>query len=773
MPSIGDRESSLTRGPLEDDAVQEMGDARGPRIALAMTRAVVVAVYCGFCLIALLYVIASGASSGQVVLAASYLVGLLSLQLLYFGRPGVRLRSPLSYLVLAAQVALAYLPILQFGGSWVGLPSLVGGVLPLMLPPVWAWSLFAAIAGSVGWINAAATHSILNGTYGAVGTIVFSLELYGVNRLAGLIRELHTARSELARSAVAQERLRFARDLHGLLGLRLSAMAPKGELAHRLVIRDPDRAKQELSEILETSRRALADVRSVARGYRDLNLDEAYRAANSVLSAASVDVRMDSKHGELPVRIRSLLAEVLREGVTNVLKHSDAEHCEVTLRQAGDWVHLDILNDGIVDPEAAAAPLASGGISVLAERVAALDGVLTAGLDPDGRFHLRLAVRVSAEEEQRADAELAEPNLPGSTVRWTMAVASAAFVGQYFLAVLRVAAFPGQAAFDLSVVYMTALLGIQLFYYLRPGIRLRSRLSYAILLVQAALVFLPQVQFGMSYVSLPGFLAGSALLVLPPVAGWAAFALIVGGIGIAEVDHGATLLDTAYPMVGAVIIGLVVYGLTWMVRSVAELRTARRSLAAAAVTEERLRFARDLHDLLGLSLSAITLKAELAYRLVTRDPDRAREELTEILAISRLALADVRSVAGGYRELSLPEESRTAENLLTAAEVDVRMDLRYGELPVQVGTVLATVLREGVTNVLRHSKGEFCEISVREGENSITLDIINDGVTEEPENSHSGSGLGNLSARVGMVGGELTAGVCPDGRFRLRAKVPL
>jgi signal transduction histidine kinase len=248
---------------------------------------------------------------------------------------------------------------------------------------------------------------------------------------------------------------------------------------------------------------------------------------------------------------------------------------------------------------------------------------------------------------------------------------------------------------------------------------------------------------------------------------------MVSVIGATLATQGLALLDVAYNVIGAVITGLVVYGLTWMVRTVAELRAARGQIAKAAVADERLRFARDLHDLLGLSLSAITLKCELAHRLVTADPARAREELTEILAISRLALADVRSVAGGYRDLSLAEESRSAESLLVAAEVDVRMNLHHDELPVQVGTVLATVLREGVTNVLRHSKGESCEISVEQRDGAVLLDIVNDGVTEAPELSRNGSGLGNLSARVGMVGGELTAGVCPDGRFHLHARVPL
>jgi signal transduction histidine kinase len=157
---------------------------------------------------------------------------------------------------------------------------------------------------------------------------------------------------------------------------------------------------------------------------------------------------------------------------------------------------------------------------------------------------------------------------------------------------------------------------------------------------------------------------------------------------------------------------------------------------------------------------------------VTAAPDKAREELTEILAISRLALADVRLVSSGYRELSLDEEFQAAESLLAAADVDVELDVNYGTLPTQVGTLLATVLREGVTNVLRHSKGEHCEITVRQFERAVCMEIINDGVPEAPAERTNGSGIHNLSFRVAMLGGELTAGLEPDGRFRLHARVP-
>jgi signal transduction histidine kinase len=775
MSSAVDRtESEATRTRIEADVGKELDDGeRGPLIAMVLARSIVIAVVCGYCLIALTYLLAASEPPDRLLVAGTYLVALLGLQLGYFSRPGARMRAPYTYLLLAAQACLVYLPILQFDYSWIGLPSLLAGSVLLVLPPVAGWVAFGAVVASTSAIELALTGSSLDAIFLAVGTVVFGLEVYGLTRLAGLIDELDAARSELANTAVAHERLRFARDLHDLLGLRLSEIAPKGELARRLITKDPDRARQELSEILETARQALADVRSVAHGYRELNLDEASRAAGSVLQAASVDVRMRFKPGELPVRLRSLLASVLREGATNVLKHSDAARCEITLRQSGDRVVLDMVNDGVDDPEAAAEPYdGEGGISLLAERVAALDGSLTAGLDPDGRFHLRLSVPMSRRESPDRHSE-PKPISAGPTRR-ALAQAAVVFCGVVTLATLRLTLFTTDVEHIMvSAGYMLLLLMIQVLYFLSPGTRLRSPVSYAILGIQAVLVFLPLLQFGVAWVALPGFLAGTLLLVLRPLPAWIAFGLVLGVVGTAQAAQGGIPLEIAFNVLGAAISGLVVYGLTWMVRSVAELRAARRQLAEAAVADERTRFARDLHDLLGLSLSAITLKSELAYRLVAANPTRAEAELTEILAISRLALADVRSVAGGHRELSLQDETRSAESLLVAAEVDVRMNLRYSELPVQVGTVLATVLREGVTNVLRHSKGEYCEISVLRSDGAVLLEIVNDGVTEEPEPSRTGSGLGNLAARVGMIGGELSAGTSSDGCFRLAATVPL
>ena len=740
-------------------------------MAPLMARVVGAVVFTTFAVNAFIFILKADTTL-LVALSVPLLLAIVAMQVFYFTRPGVDLHSPLTYAALVVQASLVYVPLwLLFGISWVGMPVLLAGSVLVALPRVLGWTAYAAIVASVAWIEYVEFHATQQVIYGVVGVAVFALQVYGLIRLAGQITELHAARTELANSAVAHERLKFARDLHDLLGQSLSAIDPKGELARRLLSRNPARASQELAEILDISRRALADVRAVAHGYRDLNLDEESRTAESVLAASRVEVRMDRTHGDLPAHIRALLASVLREGVANVLEHSDAERCEITMRQRGDRVSLDIVNDGVNETLARSGVFEGSGLHSLAERVAGLGGELSAGLDRNGRYHLHLTVPVAKREERSGDDEGDEGQSLRS-VKLARALATVVLLGQTVLTIAHFT-FVTNEVFPILVTsgYLFLMLLIQL-YFAAPNTRLRSPSSYALLAVQAVMAYLPLLQFGLTWLALPGFLAGSALLVMRPVIAWPVFIAVVASAGWAPYLVTGSVLDSLYSSVSTVLHAVVVYGVTWMVRSMAELRATRIQLAKVAVAEERLRFARDLHDLLGLSLSAITLKTELAHRLVTAAPEKARDELNEILAISRLALADVRLVASGYRDLSLDEEFRTAESLLAAADVNVLMDLKVRELPGQVGTLLATVLREGVTNVLRHSKGERCEITVERHQNVVYLDIVNDGVAESPAHRTNGSGISNLSYRVALFGGELTAGVEPDGRFRLRAKVP-
>jgi two-component system sensor histidine kinase DesK len=343
-----------------------------------------------------------------------------------------------------------------------------------------------------------------------------------------------------------------------------------------------------------------------------------------------------------------------------------------------------------------------------------------------------------------------------------------------FLHVLLLGVGPGEVALSFSCIVV--LLLMQLLWYGRDASRLRSLLGYGILAAQVALVYLPIFIFGQAWVGMPGFLAGSVLLVLRPIAAWTAFTLIVASMGVAQWWFTGAPVDIAYTAISTVTTGLVVYGLSRLAALVVEVQTSRAEIARMAVLRERLRFARDLHDLLGYSLSAITLKIELTHRLIEKSPQEASDQLLEILEISRLALSDARTVASGYRELSLEEECRAAVSVLQAADISVQLDTEELDLPVRVSTVLATVLREGVTNLLRHSKAKHCEITIRQTQDEASIKIVNDDLQPAPkqdaERGSSRGGLHNLSERASEIGGSVSVEHEPN-MFTLRVDVPL
>lgn len=331
------------------------------------------------------------------------------------------------------------------------------------------------------------------------------------------------------------------------------------------------------------------------------------------------------------------------------------------------------------------------------------------------------------------------------------------------------------------VVGTAALLGMfgsQVVLSAPRRVRLEHRHQYAILCMQALLTYPPILLLGTAWVGLTGFLAGSILLTLRAPWSWLISALaVVSTMGLTTAWSHMALLDIAYIGVSTVMVASVVYGLTALTEMVLRLRSAQQEIARLAVEQERLRFARDLHDLLGYSLSAITLRSELTMRLLDHHPARAREELSTVLDISRQALADTRQVARSYRHMSFSTELASACSVFGAAGIDAEVDCVLSELPDAVGTVLATVLREGITNVLRHSSVQRCRISAKEsGEGRVVLSVVNDGVagvSDRPSSHDGGSGIGNLSTRVRAVGGGLTAGVRADGCFHLVAEVPL
>lgn len=198
-----------------------------------------------------------------------------------------------------------------------------------------------------------------------------------------------------------------------------------------------------------------------------------------------------------------------------------------------------------------------------------------------------------------------------------------------------------------------------------------------------------------------------------------------------------------------------------------------------AALHERLRISRDVHDLLGLGLSTITVKAELARRLVTADPARAAAELDELAELAQRSRAEARAVAEEDSALSLREEAVSARAALAAAGAEVHIDLPFPpELAPSsaVDAALAAVLRESVTNVLRHAHPEHCSVTLDSRDGLVRLTVRNDGVIPPKftgSDPGTGKGLANLTERTRALGGRLSAGTDGEGGFTLVAEIPL
>jgi two-component system, NarL family, sensor histidine kinase DesK len=210
-----------------------------------------------------------------------------------------------------------------------------------------------------------------------------------------------------------------------------------------------------------------------------------------------------------------------------------------------------------------------------------------------------------------------------------------------------------------------------------------------------------------------------------------------------------------------------------LLRTNRELRDARAELADRAVAEERLRLARDMHDVVGHELSLIALKADLAGRLLPGRVDDAMSEVEDIGTQARGALTQVRQVVEGYRRPTLAGELAGVRFGLESAGVELHVDGSMAELDPGVEAVLAWAVREGATNVIRHSGARHMEITVAPGRERIWLEIADDGRGPAEDAARSaGHGLAGLRERVEAIGGTLDAAGEPGGGFRLRVSVP-
>ena len=305
----------------------------------------------------------------------------------------------------------------------------------------------------------------------------------------------------------------------------------------------------------------------------------------------------------------------------------------------------------------------------------------------------------------------------------------------------------------------------------------------ATLVLQALLTYALFPVTGWHPLVMCGFLAGSALLLIPATPGGAAFAAVIASVpvlwavrpsaGLATLDWlGAAIFLT---MVSAAF-GLLVYGLTRLAQLAVQLEDLRGELARQAVAGERLRLARDTHDLLGLGLSAVAMKADLIGKLIGRDDARAGAEIAELARICATARADMRLVAGEARDLPLDAELAAARDVLASAGIDVRARVS-ADPSSEAAAVLVPVVREAVTNILKHSNASYCVLEMTADAGLLQLLIINDGSNDAGSAplaaaGRTGDGLRNLAARLEAADGHLVTRQ-EDGTFSLAAELPL
>ena len=331
-------------------------------------------------------------------------------------------------------------------------------------------------------------------------------------------------------------------------------------------------------------------------------------------------------------------------------------------------------------------------------------------------------------------------------------------------------------------------------HYPRPVVAMSGLGLFALLYVGTVLTaFLPRFQDGrlpmalaLLMVPVTGALAGS----LPDALDL--YPLLAIACAVVVPDRGGPLVLCGVPALAALtaymrgesgnalsaawtslLPGAIVFVMLKLFSVVSQLKETREELARAAVAEERLRFSRDLHDLLGHSMSVIALKAEVVRRLAPVNLEAALAQAEDIEQVSRTALTEIREAVSGYRETGLAEELHRARSLLSAARIEPVVREWGPPLPAQAESLLAWVVREGVTNVVRHGAGaRHCEIELDRGSDPVRLTISNDGRTcPAAAASGDGNGLRGLTERVSAAGGTLTAEPS-DAGFRLLATLP-
>jgi two-component system, NarL family, sensor histidine kinase DesK len=326
-------------------------------------------------------------------------------------------------------------------------------------------------------------------------------------------------------------------------------------------------------------------------------------------------------------------------------------------------------------------------------------------------------------------------------------------------------------------VALFAMVYIGIFIWARqfraPGMRsmpIRHRLVLISALIGLGLLTLPAA--GPHGAATGVYVSASAMMLLPVRYAWGLVGVLVAGIIATSSTVDSWKSVGPGNALGVLLAGLAVFGMRLAFDRNIQLMKARDEVAELAVSAERERMARDMHDILGHSLTVITVKAELAGRLIEVDPSRASAEIADLERLSREALADVRATIGGYREVTLARELANARSALTAAGITADLAGAVDEVPGDRRELFGWAVREGVTNVVRHSGASRCAVLVGRDH----VEVVDDGRgvnacpdgdgTDDPTPGH---GLAGLRERAQAAGATMSIGRGDGGNgFRLR-----
>ena len=330
----------------------------------------------------LVYVWTSTGSTGTKV-AATFL--LVVIYLGYIALPPLlwpeSVRARVIGLVLYWAAGLVLLPFIGSYLVWVW--TLVVAMAAFMWMPL-VPSLIVCLGVVLAQVVLSAIGDFANGTiFAPFVTVSIAVSLFAVTRQIVANRWLRDAQATIASLAAAEERARLARDLHDVLGHSLTVVAVKSELAGRLVERDPARAISEIGDIESLARTALADLRAAVSSYREMNLDAELSAARTALDAAGITAHLPHDGSTVDEELRPLFGWVLREGVTNVIRHSKATQCWVELNPRS----LSVRDDGLGVPRSRK----GNGLTGLTERALESGARLTATNGESGGYVLTVA----------------------------------------------------------------------------------------------------------------------------------------------------------------------------------------------------------------------------------------------------------------------------------------------------------------------------------------------------------------------------------------------